>query len=1143
MTPKDDPEQSKDSRLEAMLAFDRALAAGDDSSASGGPGSTLDALYECQRLLEAVWPRRAPLPSSPPSCFGRFSIVRELGRGGFGVVFLAEDPILRRNVALKVPRPEVLVTPNFRRRFLREAEAASRLDHPHIVPVYEVGEEGPVCYIASAYCEGLTLAQWLRRQATPVPIQGAARLVAIVGAAVAHAHQRGILHRDLKPGNILLQRVEASGPASDGARQALGHLPRICDFGLAKLLDELSHETFSGVPIGSPDYMAPEQAAGRLREHGPATDVYALGAILYEMLAGRPPLRGETDLETLRLVSDQDPPTPRALRPGLPRDLETITLKCLDKQPARRYASAAELTTDLERFLAGESIQARPIPAWHQAARWAKRRPAHAALAVVIALATFSILSVLLWSSAWLRRHNRNLLRAVAEAKRDTQRAERSLQSARIELTRTEERQRAAQLAERSALASQVKLIHETLESGDIGLAAAMLEAHQPAPGRPAPDGFAWGYVRQLFRPEVTPLGRARRIGDPAVLKLAVSHDSRMLAAALSDGRVLLWDLIEEKLVYTLIHGSGPGEEVYYLVFSPDGRLLVTTSVPNHVRIWDLAARKERATLPTVLNGVNTHLNGIIQVRFADTSDCIAIFAQGWHDGRFQVWFWSVPAPGGQPMHRATLNQKELPSFGSDGRLKDPSWSRASEAGAPWLTYARNHLVLLDDGVTLAIKDGTGDATLFDPYHHMPTARIAAPFYVPAIMQRPFTGLNASEIGRVVKQALRVVGSVDRADRPSPCPSDVMKFSPDGRTMAVHIEGAYAGGLGVALIDVASGRVQLTNAPARWRVVDLAFTPDGRTLVVAGFDSQIHLWRLRPNALAGHPKETWSLAFSPDCKSLASAGDDHTVKLWDVGVGQERASLKGHGALVTAVAYSPDGAWVASASFDRTIRLSDAAKGKPLATLHGHTDRVRALAFSRDGQTLASAGSDMGVRLWDMVKQRQISPPLIGHNKTVHALAFAPDGETLFSGSDDKTIRVWDRASGQARAVWLAGDQVYALAISPGGQTLAVAQADGKLTVWDINRRTAHPPFRGHAGDILGVAFSPDGVTLASAGRDQTVRLWDPATGQELLTLKGHQAPVHGIAFAPDGAILATGSHDGAIKLWRAPPRVDSSDR
>ena len=391
----------------------------------------------------------APPSLERPGQFGRFSIVRELmaaaGSESCSVALGFAPSASGR--AQGAPRPEVLGhrSESPRRRFLREAEAASRLDHPYIVPVYEVGEEGNVLYIASAYCEGPTLAEWLRLQTSTVPVLVAARLVATLAAAVAHAHERGILHRDLKPGNILLQRLDESPSTNDGVSRALGFLPRICDFGLAKLLDQASQETCSGVPIGSASYMAPEQATGRLREHGPATDVYALGVILYELLTGRPPFRGETDLETLRLVMDQDPPQPRDLRPGLPRDLETITLKCLEKRPNGRYATASELADDLQRFLDGKPVQARPVPAWAHAGKWARRRPVHAALALVGVLAMAGIVGVLLWSSAWLRRHNQDLRATVARAERDMQLAERSAQAARIEIVRGEEREQFAQ--------------------------------------------------------------------------------------------------------------------------------------------------------------------------------------------------------------------------------------------------------------------------------------------------------------------------------------------------------------------------------------------------------------------------------------------------------------------------------------------------------------------------------------------------------------------------------------------------------------------------------------------------------------------------------------------------------------------------
>ena len=587
------------------------------------------AVHECQRLLEAVWPRHIPEPSDSPARFGRFSIVRELGRGGFGVVFLADDPALRRRIALKVPRAEVLAIESIRRRFLREAEAASRLDHPNIVPVYEMGEEGPVVYIASAYCQGPTLADWLRRRTTPVPWGEAARLMAVLAGAVAHAHGRGILHRDLKPSNILLPRGEDTASAHGGVGRGLDFVPRICDFGLAKLLDEVSQETSSGLAIGSPPYMAPEQAAGRTREQGPATDVYALGAILYELLTGRPPLRGETDLETLRLVSDQDPPSLRALRPGLPRDLETICLKCLEKRTDRRYAGAADLAEDLGRCLDGRPIRARPSSPGERLGKWVRRRPVHAALAGVIALSLASGLGVLLWSSAWSRRHIREMHEAVARAERNTQRAERSAHEAHLEVARADERER---FAEHHGLASQLKLIHQTFESGNIALAAKMLETHRPAPGRPEPRGFAWNYLRRLFGGEVTALGEAERMEWAPVLKLAAGPDGRTIAAGMHDGRVVVWDLVDQRIRHTLRHQtSGPGRLVYFLAFSRDGRFLASSSDSCVVKIWDVAAGRELAVLPAQPEGAPAFPGAIFELRFTDTSDCLVVFRR---DGR-----------------------------------------------------------------------------------------------------------------------------------------------------------------------------------------------------------------------------------------------------------------------------------------------------------------------------------------------------------------------------------------------------------------------------------------------------------------------------------------------------------------------------
>lgn len=322
------------------------------------------------------------------SRLGRFEIRRALGHGGFGVVFLVFDPRLNREAALKIPRPEILMSAPLRQRFLCEAQAAAVLDHPGIVPIYETGEIGPVGYILSAYCKGPTLAAWLRQQSAISP-GVAAEIVARLADAVHHAHSRGILHRDIKPSNVLLEHQP------DRATRAFPFALRLSDFGLAKRLDEAGDETQLGSILGTPRYMAPEQAAGNFRDVGILADVYSLGVILYELLTGQPPFVGQSDRETLRMIAEA-PLSPAALRAaGVSRDLETICFKCLEREPASRYQSARELTADLERYLAGEPVLARSIGRGQRFVRWCRRNRAVAALATaalvtLVAGTTFS---------------------------------------------------------------------------------------------------------------------------------------------------------------------------------------------------------------------------------------------------------------------------------------------------------------------------------------------------------------------------------------------------------------------------------------------------------------------------------------------------------------------------------------------------------------------------------------------------------------------------------------------------------------------------------------------------------------------------------------------------------------------------------
>jgi hypothetical protein len=352
-----------------------------------------------------------------------YEILGELSRGGMGVVFKARQVSLKRVVALKMLRDGVLAGPGELARFRREAEAVARLQHPHVVQIHEIGEAEGRPFFSLEYVEGGSLAQKLG--GTPLPSRQAALLAEPLARAVHAAHQRGIIHRDLKPANVLL--------TADGQ-------PKITDFGLARHLDADPGQTPSGAVVGTPSYMAPEQAGGKARQAGPAADVYALGAILYELLTGRPPFRAATPLDTVLQVMSEEPVPPSRLQPKVARDLETICLKCLNKEPDRRYASAADLADDLHRYLGGQPIRARPTPVWRRALKWAKRRPALAALGVVSAAAGLALVGVLLGFNAALR-HERDRFREQRDL------ADKNRQIAEAQRARAEAAQRMALLA------------------------------------------------------------------------------------------------------------------------------------------------------------------------------------------------------------------------------------------------------------------------------------------------------------------------------------------------------------------------------------------------------------------------------------------------------------------------------------------------------------------------------------------------------------------------------------------------------------------------------------------------------------------------------------------------------------------------
>jgi serine/threonine protein kinase len=363
--------------------------------------------------IESVLPERPPGPSprvaeapAVPDTIGRFRLLRVLGQGAFGTVYRALDTASGCEVALKVPHVVTLVAPELRERFLGEARAAA-LDHPCIARIREVGEVGLVCFIASEYVPGPTLAAWLRdcsARQERVAFDFAARLTVHLAGAIQHAHERGVLHCDLKPANVLLRDVSRADPV-------------VTDFGLARVVGSPCELTGTGQVLGTPAYMAPEQAAGRRQTLGPATDVYGLGAILYEMLTGRPPFQGASPLEVLEQKRNGPPVSPRVLAPRLPRDLETVCLKALEERAEKRYGSAAALADDLERWLRGERVRARRVGPLSQLGRWARRKPVVACLVLLLGLTVVAALAISLglWRQALANLEKEEVARQEAE--------------------------------------------------------------------------------------------------------------------------------------------------------------------------------------------------------------------------------------------------------------------------------------------------------------------------------------------------------------------------------------------------------------------------------------------------------------------------------------------------------------------------------------------------------------------------------------------------------------------------------------------------------------------------------------------------------------------------------------------------------
>lgn len=978
--------------------------------------------------------------------FGDYELLEEIAHGGMGVVYRARQVSLKRIVAVKMLLFGQFAGKTAFDRFRAEAETAARLQHPNIVAIHGIGETDGQPYFSMDYVAGRNLADVVRDR--PLPAHQAAGYVRKIALAVQYAHTQGVLHRDLKPANVLIDEADE---------------PRITDFGLARRLVGDSELTLTGQVVGSPNFMPPEQGVGKKARVGPTSDVYGLGALLYYLLTARPPFVAETLEATLAQVLNTEPVEPRQLNPGLPLDLETICLKCLEKDPARRYASAGDLADELDRFLKGEPIQARPIGFAGKGWRWCRRKPVLAAMtaAVLTLLVTVTVVSL---TAA---------RRIAAEARR------------------TEQNARALRL---NLYVADMNVAHQAVLDNNFALARQLISKYLPEPQgtqdgtmMPAPAarqqdlrGWEWRYLWGLCRDDslVTLRGHSN-----AVTCAAYSPDGKTLVTASFDRTVRVWDVATRRALRCLA-GFANQLQRNSVVLSPDGKsLAVADGTDIHIfetTSWSRVRTLNNRTPPGFVTS--------LPIAFSPDGKILSCNADT------EIRHWETTSWERLPSQPTNLVGEftRLLAYSSDGRhfatSKDAGiviWDAcASPPSQRFLgrLYWPTSVAFSPDGQLVAAVGQADYAVVWDVEEgkeiwRLPTGpKLASAVAFSPDGRRLVTGGEMTRIWEMDGGRLMATlkGGQDVA----------LSFSPDGRTLLSACNDGTAR-LWSALPDKEQGSLLTAGRP-------LCFSADSRVLAVLSTNNSVDYWDVRSSRMLTSFKlpvnvgQRDTVAASPDGELVAQVCTDGIVRIWQRDTGAQVADLMLQPAPKWPwLQFSPDSRLVA-VSCDTSFR----GGGGWTVVWDFHRGQRRSLpradvyrpSFSRDGRFLAT-GFGTNAQLWSVPDLKPLVT-LRGHRSTINGSVFSPEGELLASIGRDGEIILWEVATGRPRlrfSMKASSNNLEATGFSPDGRTLA-SGGGGSPELWNVASGRVVLPFGRKHRYVLAPIFSPDGNTLVMGG-------------------------------------------------------------